>query len=49
MAIRPQTGELLALVGGRDYRVSQFDRCTQARRQVGSVFKPFVYVAALEP
>jgi penicillin-binding protein 1B len=49
IAIRPQTGELLALVGGRDYRVSQFDRCTQARRQVGSVFKPFVYVAALEP
>jgi len=49
VAIRPQTGELVALVGGRDYRVSQFDRCTQARRQVGSVFKPFVYVAALEP
>jgi penicillin-binding protein 1B len=49
VAIRPQTGELLALVGGRDYRVSQFDRCTLARRQVGSVFKPFVFVAALEP
>ncbi|HEY5658464.1 MAG TPA: PBP1A family penicillin-binding protein, partial [Myxococcota bacterium] len=49
MAIRPQTGELLALIGGRDYRVSQFDRCTQARRQPGSVFKPFVYIAALEP
>jgi penicillin-binding protein 1B len=49
VAIRPQTGELLALVGGRDYRHSQFDRCTQARRQVGSVFKPFVFVAALEP
>ncbi|HEX5066751.1 MAG TPA: PBP1A family penicillin-binding protein [Myxococcota bacterium] len=49
VAIRPQTGELLALVGGRDYRRSQFDRCTQARRQVGSVFKPFVYIAALEP
>jgi penicillin-binding protein 1B len=49
VAIRPQTGELLALVGGRDYRVSQFDRCTQAKRQVGSVFKPFVFVAALEP
>ena len=47
--MRPQTGELLALVGGRDYRVSQFDRCTQARRQTGSVFKPFVYIAALEP
>jgi penicillin-binding protein 1B len=49
IAMRPQTGEILALVGGRDYRVSQFDRCTQARRQPGSVFKPFVYIAALEP
>jgi penicillin-binding protein 1B len=49
IALRPQTGELLALIGGRDYRVSQFDRCTQARRQPGSVFKPFVYIAALEP
>jgi penicillin-binding protein 1B len=49
VAMRPQTGEILALVGGRDYRVSQFDRCTQAHRQTGSVFKPFVYVAALEP
>jgi penicillin-binding protein 1B len=49
VAVRPQTGEVLALVGGRDYRVSQFDRCTQARRQTGSVFKPFVYIAALEP
>ena len=49
VAVRPQTGELLALVGGRDYRVSQFDRCSQARRQTGSVFKPFVYVAGLEP
>jgi len=49
VAMRPQTGEILALVGGRDYRKSQFDRCTQARRQTGSVFKPFVYIAALEP
>jgi penicillin-binding protein 1B len=49
VAMRPQTGELLALVGGRDYGVSQFDRCTQARRPTGSVFKPFVYIAALEP
>ncbi len=49
VAMRPQTGELLALVGGRDYRVSQFDRCSQARRQPGSSFKPFVYIAALEP
>jgi penicillin-binding protein 1B len=49
VVVRPQTGELLALVGGRDYRDSQFDRCSQARRQPGSVFKPFVYIAALEP
>jgi len=49
VVLRPQTGELLALVGGRDYRFSQFDRCSQARRQPGSVFKPFVYVAGLEP
>jgi penicillin-binding protein 1B len=49
VALRPQTGEVLALVGGRNYAVSQFDRCTQARRPAGSVFKPFVYIAALEP
>jgi penicillin-binding protein 1B len=49
VALRPQTGELLALVGGRNYGVSQFDRCTQAQRPTGSVFKPFVYIAALEP
>lgn len=49
IAMRPQTGEVLALVGGRDYGLSQFDRCTQARRQAGSTFKPFTYIAALEP
>jgi penicillin-binding protein 1B len=49
IAMRPQTGEILALVGGRDYQVSQFDRCTQAHRPVGSAFKPFVYIAGLEP
>jgi penicillin-binding protein 1B len=49
LAMRPQTGEVLALVGGRDYATSQFDRCSQAHRQVGSVFKPIVYAAALEP
>ena len=40
-------GEVLALVGGRDYADSQFNRATQARRQPGSVFKLFVYLAAL--
>jgi penicillin-binding protein 1B len=48
MAIQPQTGFIRALVGGRDYATSQFNRVTQARRQVGSVFKPIVYAAALE-
>ena len=47
VALRPQTGEVLALVGGRSYGESQFDRCTQARRQAGSVFKPIVYATAL--
>ncbi|MBW2725942.1 MAG: PBP1A family penicillin-binding protein [Deltaproteobacteria bacterium] len=46
IAMRPQTGEILALVGGRSYGESQFNRCTQARRPAGSVFKPFL--AALE-
>ena len=44
----PRTGAILALVGGRDYQDSQFDRVTQARRQPGSCFKPFVYLAAFE-
>ncbi len=48
VALRPQTGEVLAMVGGRDYRQSQFNRCTDARRQVGSLFKPVVYAAGLE-
>jgi penicillin-binding protein 1B len=48
LALRPQTGEVLALVGGRDYGESQFDRCLQARRSAGSAFKPIVYVAGLE-
>jgi 1A family penicillin-binding protein len=40
-------GEVLALVGGRDFTESQYNRATQARRQMGSAFKPFVYAAAL--
>ena len=47
VVIKPQTGEIKAMVGGRDYRKSQFNRVAQARRQPGSVFKPFVYLAAL--
>lgn len=47
VAIHPQTGEILAMIGGRDYSTSQLNRATDARRQPGSVFKPFVYAAAL--
>lgn len=47
VAINPKTGEILAMVGGRDYVGSQLNRATEARRQPGSVFKPFVYAAAL--
>ncbi len=42
------TGNVLAMAGGRDWRTSQFNRATQARRQPGSVFKPFVFLAAME-
>jgi penicillin-binding protein 1B len=48
IAIEPQTGAIKAMMGGRDYRSTQFNRCTQALRQPGSVFKPFVYLAAFE-
>jgi penicillin-binding protein 1B len=48
IAIDPRTGEVLALVGGRTYNQSQYNRAVTARRQPGSVFKPFVYLAAFE-
>lgn len=48
IAVDPRTGEILALVGGRSYNQSQFNRAINARRQPGSVFKPFVYLAAFE-
>lgn len=47
IALDPHTGEVVALVGGRDYRASQFNRAVYARRQPGSAFKPFVFLAAL--
>ena len=48
VVVNPGTGYVQALVGGRDFRHSQFNRATQALRQPGSAFKPFVYAAALE-
>ena len=47
-ALDPNTGEILALVGGRDFNKSKFNRATQAYRQPGSAFKPIVYATALE-
>jgi penicillin-binding protein 1B len=47
VVMQPKTGHILALVGGRNYSVSQFNRITQARRQPGSAFKPLVYLSAL--
>lgn len=48
VALRFSTGEVLAMVGGRDYEESQFNLAVQGRRQPGSAFKPFVLVTALE-
>jgi penicillin-binding protein 1B len=48
LALDPRTGEVLALVGGRNYATSQYNRATRALRQPGSTFKPFVYAAALQ-
>lgn len=49
ITIQPGTGYVKALVGGRSYSRSQFNRALQAKRQPGSLFKPFVYVAAMDP
>jgi len=48
MAIDNTTGDILAMVGGRDYALSQFNRAMQSERQTGSSFKPYVYTAAIE-
>ena len=48
IAADPRTGEILAMVGGRSYNQSQYNRAVVARRQPGSVFKPFVYLTAFE-
>ncbi len=48
VAIDPRSGDILAFIGGRSYNQSQFNRAASARRQIGSTFKPFVYLAAFE-
>ncbi len=48
LTLEPQTGYIKAMVGGYDFFKSEFNRAVQARRQPGSAFKPFVYIAALE-
>jgi 1A family penicillin-binding protein len=48
VALDPATGNVLAVVGGRDFRESQFNRAVRSRRQPGSAFKPFVYAVALD-
>ncbi|MEI6125958.1 MAG: PBP1A family penicillin-binding protein [Pseudomonadota bacterium] len=48
LVMQPGTGAILAMVGGRDYSITQFNRITQAKRQPGSAFKPFVYLPGLD-
>lgn len=48
VAMDPATGHILAMIGGRDFGRSKFNRATQAKRQPGSAFKPFVYTAAID-
>ena len=48
VAIDNATGEIKAMVGGRDFNLSKFNRATQALRQVGSSFKPYVYTAVID-
>jgi len=46
--VEPNTGKIMALAGGKDYKTSQYNRVTQSKRQVGSTIKPFLYYTALE-
>jgi len=48
ISLEPQSGKIRAMVGGRDYRQSQLNRITQSKRQPGSAFKPFTYLAAFQ-
>ena len=47
LLIEPSSGKIIALAGGKDYKESQYNRVTQAKRQVGSTIKPFLYYTAL--
>jgi penicillin-binding protein 1B len=49
VSVDVQTGEIRALIGGRNYDINQFDRALNAKRQIGSLVKPFVYITAFEP
>ncbi|MBI4239043.1 MAG: PBP1A family penicillin-binding protein [Deltaproteobacteria bacterium] len=49
VSLQPQTGYIRTMVGGRSYADTQFNRVTQAKRQPGSTFKPFVYLTAFDP
>lgn len=48
LAIAPQTGQIKVMIGGRDFKESEFNRTVQAKRQPGSAFKPFIYTAAID-
>ncbi|MBU0995596.1 MAG: PBP1A family penicillin-binding protein [Proteobacteria bacterium] len=48
IVMQPRTGNIIAMVGGRDYSISQFNRAVYAERQPGSAFKPFVFLSALD-
>jgi penicillin-binding protein 1A len=48
VAVENRTGQILAMIGGDNFERTQFNRATQAMRQVGSLFKPFVYAAAID-
>jgi len=48
VALNPQNGHILAMIGGRDFEETQFNRAVQARRQPGSAFKPFIYAVAID-
>jgi penicillin-binding protein 1A len=48
LAIDPKTGFIISMIGGRDFKESEFNRAVQAKRQPGSAFKPFIYLAAID-